>query len=134
MNRLAFALTLMMIVIAANDVLTASPATFHAGALKPVFKRFSGVVEAVTLADLEHEIRSEIVATNGEGRRSSFLITATTTIYDQAWKLLTLMQILRGDRVKIRYVTTAEGLNVSRSIHLIGRSPFISRPMAPRDS
>jgi ribosomal protein L11 len=123
MGRLAVAFTLVMIAVATGDARPASPVAARLARPQPVIKTFTGIVESVTLSDPEREIRSEIVATNDKGRNSSFLVTVTTTIYDLTWKALALKQIHRGDGVKIHYVTTADGLNVSRSIHLTGQSP-----------
>jgi hypothetical protein len=119
-RRLAIAFAMMVIAAVAGDARPASPATAQPSAARAATKAFAGVVQAVTLADPEHEIRSEIVAVEKDGRRSSFLVTPSTTIYDPAWKVLALGQIQSGERVKIRYITTADGLNVSRSIHILG--------------
>jgi hypothetical protein len=121
MGRLV-CLFLLTVIAAANGGQQQSlPAAAHGVPPKQIIKTFFGVVAAVTQADPEREVPSAIVADNSAGRRSSFLVTATTTIYGPTWKVLDLGQIPIGDRVKIRYVTTIEGLNVARSIHLIGK-------------
>lgn len=121
MGRLACIFLLTVIAAAAGGKQQSLPAAAHGAPPKQIIKTFSGVVAVVTQANPEHEVASEIVAANGDGRRSSFLVTATTTIYGPTWKVLELGQILTGDQVKIRYVTTIEGLNVARSIHQTGR-------------
>lgn len=118
MGRLACAFFLTVIAAAAGGQQQSLPAAAHGIPPKQISKTFFGAVATVTQADPEHEIPSEIVAVNNDGRKSSFLVTATTTIYDPTWKVMELSQILSGSRVKIRYVTTIEGLNVARSIHL----------------
>jgi hypothetical protein len=121
-SRLAIAFTVAFAAsaIAAGGTGPVPPATAHEPSVEAVIKTFAGVVEAVTLADPVRETRSEIVAVNAAGRRSSFLVTASSTIYDPAWRVLILRQIHSGDRVRIRYVTTADGLNVSRSVRRLG--------------
>jgi hypothetical protein len=121
MGRLACLFLLAVIAAAGGEKEQSLTAAAHGVPPKQAIKTFSGAVAAVTQADPEQEIASEIVAANDAGRRSSFLVTATTTIYGPTWKVMELRQILNGDRVKIRYVTTIEGLNVARSIHRIGR-------------
>jgi hypothetical protein len=121
MGRLACAFALTVIAAVAGGEHRSLPAAAHGIPPKQVIKTFSGVVAVVTQADPEHEIPSEIIAANDQGRKSSFLVTATTTIYGPTWKVMELSQILSGSRVKIRYVTTIEGLNVARSIHLTGK-------------
>jgi hypothetical protein len=124
-RRLTIAFAMMVIAAVAGDAKPVSPATVQSSTARAATKAFAGVVQAVTLADPEHEIRSEIVAVEKNGRRSSFLVTPSTTIYDPAWKVLALGQIQSGEWVKIRYITTADGLNVSRSIHLIGKQETV---------
>jgi hypothetical protein len=121
MGRLACLFLLTVIVATVGGKQQSLSAAAHGDPPKQVIKAFSGIVAAVTQADPEREIPSQIVAANDAGRRSSFLVTTTTTIYGPAWNVMELGQIVSGDRVKIRYVTTSEGLNVARSIHQSGR-------------
>ncbi len=75
-----------------------------------------GTVESVSVADIHKETKSEITITDTAGIKESFLIKATTTIYDAASGAANLDSIKNGNKVKIKYVTTNEGLKEAVSI------------------
>lgn len=120
MGRLVCLFFLTVIAAATCGQQQSLPAAAHGTPPKQIIKTFSGTVASVTQADPEREVPSAIVAADSAGRKSAFLVTATTTIYGPTWKVLDLGQIPIGNGIKIRYVTTVEGLNVARSIHLTG--------------
>ena len=104
-------------VIAADKASNAKQAALS----KSNAKSFVGIVESVTLADPAKEIKSELVAVNDKGTKSSFLVTSTTTIYDSNWKAINLDKIAKDDQVKVRYITTKDGVNEARSINIIAK-------------
>lgn len=82
-------------------------------------KTLTGKVESVTLADAVKGTKSEIVVVDDKGNKSTFLVQSTTTIYDTDWKTTTLDKISKDERVRVRYLTTKEGVNETTSIRLV---------------
>ena len=70
-------------------------------AKKPVGTTFIGTVDSVTM--------SEIVVVNKANVRMSFLIVATTTLYNAQGETIGLDKIVKGNEVNVEYKTTAEG-------------------------
>lgn len=75
-----------------------------------------GTVESVSVADVHKKTKSEITVTDAAGIKESFLVKATTTIYDSASGPANLDSIKSGDKVKIKYFTTKEGIKEAVSI------------------
>lgn len=82
-------------------------------------KSIAGKVESVSLADAEKGTRPEMLIIDDKGEKIAFLTIATTTIYDAAWKRITLDKIKSGDRVNVKYMTTNEGLYEARTINIM---------------
>ena len=76
----------------------------------------TGTVDSVSIADTERGLRSEIVISGQNGRLQVLIVKATTTIYDPVWKPTGLDALRKNDRVKVKYVTTGEGLAEALSI------------------
>jgi len=76
----------------------------------------SGTVESVSIADSLKGLRSEIVIGEASGRRHVLIVKATTTIYDPVWKPIGLEILHKNDSVKVKYITTGEGLAEALSI------------------
>jgi len=85
---------------------------------RPV-NRATGRVDSVSIADPGRGLRSEIVMTAKKGGQLIFLVKATTTIYDTAWQATSLNMIEQSDKIKVKYITTSEGLNEALSIRLL---------------
>jgi hypothetical protein len=85
----------------------------------PKVKDFIGKVESVSAADPAKGTKSEIVVMDKENKKVSFIVKATTTIYDSASAAITLEKIKVGDNVNIKYKTTKEGLESAISIHIV---------------
>ncbi|MCX5714504.1 MAG: hypothetical protein NT033_06825 [Candidatus Omnitrophica bacterium] len=79
----------------------------------------SGKVEKVDLADPEKGIKSEISIVTEDGTKISVLVKTNTTIYDAGWKAIGLDKIREGNRVKIKYLTSKEGVREARSLSLV---------------
>ncbi len=78
-----------------------------------------GTVDAVTLADADAATKSEITVINKTNAKLMFLVKPTTTIYDAKGKPLTLDKVVKGEEVRVRYTTTAEGVNEATFIKII---------------
>ena len=79
----------------------------------------TGTVDSVSVADSAKGLRSEIVIAGQNGRPQVLIVKATTTIYDPVWKPTGLEVLHKNDRVKVKYVTTGEGLDEALSIKKI---------------
>ncbi len=87
--------------------------------IKPLEVR--GRTEAVRLADPSMGIRPEISITGEDGKRYSFLIRSTTTIYGQDWKAIPLEKLVIGEYVRVQYNTNEYGKSVALSIKPLGK-------------
>lgn len=85
----------------------------------PPTKVAFGTVDAVTLADPATATKSEIAIVNKANAKLMFLVKPTTTIYDAKGKSLTLNKVVKGEEVRVRYTTTAEGVSEATSIKVI---------------
>jgi hypothetical protein len=83
-------------------------------AVKPLEVR--GTVETVTLAEPSKGIRPEISITGYDGKRYTFLVRTTTTIYGPDWKAITLDKLVKGQQERIQYITNKDGMSVALSI------------------
>ena len=80
----------------------------QAPAKKPVRLTFIGTVDSVTM--------SEIVVVNKANTRMSFLVVATTTLYNAKGETIGLDKIVKGNEVNVEYETTAEGVYEAVSV------------------
>jgi hypothetical protein len=92
----------------------------HHASLRWVFK---GTIDSVSLADSAKGTKSEITVLNIKNKSMVFLVKSTTTIYSSSGSAITLHQIVRGDRVRVKYNTTAEGVQEAASIRVLKSSP-----------
>jgi hypothetical protein len=86
-----------------------------------------GVVDSVVLGDPANETRPKLSIIAVDGRKHTFVIRPTTTIYDRAWKPVTLDKIHKGQYVRIRYRINREGYTIAISIKPSG----MMRPSLP---
>jgi hypothetical protein len=82
-------------------------------------KIFTGKVESVSLADPAQGTKSEIAAVDESGKRSVFLVKSTTTIYGSDWKAMVLEKINKDEKIKVKYITTKEGIQEAESVNLL---------------
>lgn len=75
-----------------------------------------GLVESVILADPAKGARPEISIIDAEGKKYTFIVESTTTIYGPDWKAITLDKLEKGRKVRIRYTTTKEKFLIALSI------------------
>ena len=87
----------------------------------PETKILTGEVKSVTLANPVKGTKSEIVVVDKSGtepKEYTFLVKSTTTIYDADWKAISLDKIAKDEKVRVKYITTKEGVNEAVSINL----------------
>ena len=78
----------------------------------------TGFVSAVSCADPAQGQRSELTVRTDTGRLDTLLVKATTTIYDAAGTAVTL-DALHKQRVKVKYITSTEGVHEALSIKIL---------------
>ena len=83
---------------------------------KPVSLSFIGTVDSVTMADPAKGTKSEIVVVNTANTKMSFLVVATTTLYNAKGETIGLDKIVKGNEVNVEYETTAEGVYEAVSV------------------
>ncbi len=99
---------------------SAAAATPAAPAAKMAhMKVFIGKVESVSVANATAGTKSELVVADEAGAKTTFLVKATTTIYDAASGATTLDKIAAGEKVKVKYEVTKEGVDEAMSIHVV---------------
>jgi hypothetical protein len=82
--------------------------------IKPL--EVKGKVEVATLADPSKVIRPKIYITGEDGKYYTFQVRSTTTIYGTDWKAIALDKLIKGQFVRIQYITNKEGMSVALSI------------------
>jgi hypothetical protein len=102
---------------------TPPPASLSKKITKPAIKplEVKGKAEAVALADPSKGIRPEISVTGEDGKRYTFLVRATTTIYGQDWKAIALDKLVKGQQVRVQYITNKDGMFVALSIKPVSK-------------
>jgi hypothetical protein len=110
-------------VLPVQQGVTPPPASLSKKISKPAVKPFEikGTTESVSLADPSKGIRPEITITGEDGKRHTFLVRATTTIYGQDWKAIALDKLEKGQQVRIQYITNKDGMPVALSIKPVSR-------------
>ncbi|HVN71555.1 MAG TPA: hypothetical protein VMU10_06005 [Desulfomonilia bacterium] len=102
---------------------TPPPASSSKKITKPAVKpsEVKGKVEEVTLADPTKGVRAEIIITGEDARRYTLLVRSTTTIYGQDWKAISLDKLVKGQQVRVQYITNKDGMYVALSIKPFGK-------------
>lgn len=92
---------------------------------KPAHKLYKGTIDTVTLADAAKGTKSEITVIGGKDQKQkmTFLVKSTTTIADADAKPLTLDKLQKGNKVRVRYTTTAENVHEAISITIVKPTP-----------
>jgi len=75
-----------------------------------------GKIDAITLSEPSLGIRPEIVLSGEDGKKYTFLIRTTTTIYGTDWKAISIDKLVKGERVRVQYITNKDGFLVAQSI------------------
>jgi len=75
-----------------------------------------GTVDTITLPERSKGIRPEIILSGEDGKLYTFLVRTTTTIYGPDWKAITIEKLVKGQRVRVHYITNKDGYLVAQSI------------------
>jgi hypothetical protein len=92
------------------------------GTLPPVSKKavvpleVKGTVNTITLPEPSKGIRPEITLSGEDGKMYTFLVRTTTTIYGPDWKAITIEKLVKGQQVRVHYITNKDGYLVAQSI------------------
>ncbi|MBI5409397.1 MAG: hypothetical protein HZA14_08530 [Nitrospirae bacterium] len=85
---------------------------------KAEVRTFTGIVDSVSLADPEKGVKSELSAIDTNNKKTVFLVTATTTMYNAKSAPINLDKIKKGEKVKVKFITTKEGVNEAISVRI----------------
>jgi len=96
-----------------------STACFAAAGHKAVYKAAKGSVVAVTLADPAKGTKSEVTVADEKSSEKTFLVKSTTTLWSKEFKAISLDKINPGDKVKVKYTTTREGVHEAVTINIL---------------
>ncbi len=116
----AMVILLLSFVSYAQSGLTSKDKVAAPSAVKTVIaKNVIGTIKSITIADPAQGGKSEItVAYENLGERV-FSVKSTATIYDADFKAVSLDKIKTGDKVKVRYIMTKEGVYEVVSLNLV---------------
>ncbi len=78
-----------------------------------------GVVKSVSWADPVKGTKSEIVVADSARKTVHILVTSTTTLWDPDDKAIMPDKIAAKRKVNVIYLTTAEGVNIGKSIKIL---------------
>jgi hypothetical protein len=90
--------------------------------LPPVSKKIvtplevSGKVDTIHFAEPSKGVRPQIFLIGEDGKRYTFLVMATTTIYGPDWKAIALDKLVKDQQVRVHYITNKEGFFIAQSI------------------
>lgn len=110
---LVCAVLLAAVAVHADD--TIIPVTVSGPASRTV-QSMTGMVTAVSCADPAQGQRSEMSIRSDSGRVDTVLIKATTTLYDNHGNAMALEALRRNQKVKVKYITSIEGVREALSI------------------
>ena len=82
-------------------------------------KMAQGKVESVSMADAMKGTKSEIVLVDDMGKKWTFGVQSTTTIWDANLQPTTMDKIKAEDKVMVKYSVDKEGMNEAQSISLM---------------
>jgi hypothetical protein len=109
---LPLAASILLITAAMNYIQDAEGRTTK----KTEVKTFTGKIDSVSLADPAKGTKSEITVIDRSNKKISFIVTSTTTIYGARSAPATLNNMKKDDKVKIKYITTKEGIDEAISL------------------
>jgi hypothetical protein len=106
-----FILTLALMFVAALS--------FGAAKHKAAEKMIKGSVKTVTVADPAKGTKSEVTVVDEKSNEKIFLVKSTTTLYGKDFKAIGLDKIKPDDRIKVKYITTREGVREAVYINIL---------------
>jgi hypothetical protein len=82
-------------------------------------KTFAGKIESITLGDPAKKTKTEIAIQSEDQKSLTVTVAANTKFTDTENKATTVDKLKVGDKVHIRYATTAAGVHEVRSVKLM---------------
>lgn len=79
---------------------------------------FKGQVDSIILPDPVKGIKHQVIVTNSQGKKMSFVLTSGLGVYGPDWEVLNLKKIKPGDKILVEY-TTANKDNFNRAISIM---------------
>ena len=114
---------LALSILAANIILSpyafADDSAMAAEVSVTVRTILGGVVKSVSWADPSKGTRSEIIVIDGKKKPIRILVTPTTTLWDSDAKAIMPDKLAAKRKVNVIYLTTAEGINIAKSIKIL---------------
>ena len=121
-----FVLTVANGLCFAADMGTAAPKPPAMNAMNEIksaamesLKMAQGKVESVSMADATKGTKSEVILVDDMGKKWTFGVQSTTTIWDADVQPITLDKIKADDKVMVKYSVNKEGMNEAQSISLM---------------
>jgi len=123
-----FTLTLFIFIgsaswVFADDSAMAGPHTGHspllATSMNTLHTILGAVVKSVSWADPAKGTKSEIVVIDAAKKTIPILVASTTTLWDADAKAIMPDKIAAKKKVNVIYLTTAEGINIGKSIKIL---------------
>jgi len=75
-----------------------------------------GTIDTIIVPEPSKGIRPEISVVSADGKRFTFLVRSTTTIYGPDWKAISIDKLEKGQQVRVLYITNKDGFLVAQSI------------------
>lgn len=100
------------VMLAAQKGKTHPPVTHKVSASREL----KGKIDTVTVADPSKGIRHEISVVDESGKRYTFMVKPTTTIYGPDWKAISLDKLVKDQQVRVQYTANREGFLTALSI------------------
>jgi hypothetical protein len=82
-------------------------------------KTFAGKIESITLGDPAKNTKTEIAVKSEDQKSLTVTVEANTKFTDTENKATTVDKLKVGDKVHLRYTTTAAGVHEARAIKLM---------------
>jgi hypothetical protein len=96
----------------------------HAGKVrnsqKNTARYVNGTIVSTSFADANLGTKSEIDISDSKGNSSSYIITDTTTMYDNKGNSITMERLTKGESIKIKYIVTKSGIKEAQLIKITG--------------
>jgi hypothetical protein len=109
------------IIILALAFIFASTISFAATAIKEKANEMEMQckIKTVTVANPSKGTKSEVVVIDDKSVEKTFLVKSTTTVYDAGFKAIGLDKLRADEKIKVKYITTKEGVNEAISINIL---------------
>ncbi len=119
-NMILLALVILLLSSISYAQPASAPKVAAPAAVQTVItKKVIGKIKAITVADPAQGRKSEITVVDENSLEKVFVVKSTATIYDADFKAVSLDKIKTDDKVKVKYITTKEGVYEAVSLNLL---------------